>query len=443
MHKIGIVLLIAASCPAALVADDWPQWRGPLRDGVWREDGIVDRLPTELTVKWRTPVGEGYAGPAIAGGRVYINDRQLGTGQKNPDNPFARDEVDGTERLLCLDAETGETVWEHSYPCNYTISYPYGPRTTPTIHEGKVYSVGAMGDLFCLEASTGKVLWSKNYVKDFGTTINTWGMSAAPLIDGDNVILLTGGKPNACVVALNKDTGEEIWRALEAEDPGYAPPMMYEAGGARQLIIWTPDGLFSLNPKTGEVYWQQQFPLKAGLSIPTPIFDEQRKLLFVTAFYNGPMMMQLSPDSPTAQLLWKGKSDSEIRTDGLHAIMCTPVFNDGYIYGVGSYGQLRCLNAVTGERIWETVQPTGRGRWWNAFLIPHKDRYFIANEQGDLIIAHLSPQGYEETSRAKLIEPTNRAVPRRMVVWSHPAFANRCVYARNDKEILCVDLSAK
>jgi outer membrane protein assembly factor BamB len=219
--------------------------------------------------------------------------------------------------------------------------------------------------------------------------------------------------------------------------------MIYEAGGVRQLIIWNPVGLYSLNPKDGSIYWQQNFTLKAGLSIPTPIFDSERNLLFVTAFYNGPLMMQLSSNSPTAHLLWKGKSESEIQTDGLHAIMCTPVFDDGYLYGVCSYGQLRCLNAVTGERVWDTLQATGRGRWWNAFLTPHEDRYFIVNEQGDLIIARLSPKGYQETSRAKLIEPTNRAVPRRTVVWSHPAFANRSIYARSDKEILCVDLSAE
>lgn len=441
---IWALACILATCRHGIVtATDWPQWRGPDRDGIWRESGIVDKLPTELKVKWRTPVGEGYAGPAIADGRVYVTDRQISSGEKNPDNPFAREAVGGTERVVCLDEQTGKVVWEHVYPAKYTISYPYGPRATPTVHQGKVYSVGAMGDFFCLDAKSGKVLWSKNFVRDFGTTINTWGMSGAPLIEGDMVILLTGGKPNACVVALNKDTGEEIWRSLEADDPGYAPPMIIEAGGARQLIIWNPVGLYSLDPKDGSIYWQQPFPLKAGLSIPTPIFDKERNLLFVTAFYNGPLMMQLSSNSPTAQVLWKGKSDSEIKTDGLHAIMCTPCFDNGYIYGVCSYGQLRCLNAITGERIWESYDATGRGRWWNAFLIPHEDRYLLANEQGDLITAKLSPEGYQEISRAKLIEPTNRAVPRRMVVWSHPAFANRCVFARNDKEIVCVDLSAE
>ncbi len=160
----------------------------------------------------------------------------------------------------------------------------------------------------------------------------------------------------------------------------------------------------------------------------------------MTTFYNGPLMMRMDRGTPTAKLLWKGKSQSEKKTDGLHAIMCTPFIDKGHIYGVGSYGQLRCLEAKSGRRIWETLKATGQGRWWNAFLVQHGDRTFIINEQGELIIARLSPKGYKEISRAQLIEPTAK-IKRRMTVWTHPAFANKSVYMRNDKEIVCVDLS--
>lgn len=435
---VFLSVLIASACQA----EDWPQWRGARRDGVWRESGIVETLPEKIPHVWKTPIGAGYAGPAVAGGRVYVTDRFLGQGQANPENPFSKDAVGGSERIVCLEEKTGKVLWTHEYPCRYTISYPAGPRATPTIHEGKVYSVGAMGDFFCLDAESGKVLWSKNYPRDFGTEINTWGMSAAPLIDGQNVILLVGGKNDSGVVALNKDTGAEVWRALEFADPGYAAPMIFQAGGARQLIVWNPDSLASLDPATGKTYWLEPFPLKAGLSIPTPIYDPQSRRLFVTAFYNGPLMMKLADDSPTASVLWKGKSNSEIKTDGLHAIMCTPCFQGDYLYGVCSYGQLRCLDATTGKRMWETFQATGEGRWWNAFILRHEDRYVLANEQGDLIFARFSPKGYEEISRGFLIEPTNKAL-RRKIVWSHPAFANRRVYARNDKEIVCADLAEK
>lgn len=421
-------------------ADDWPQWRGMHRDGEWREEGIVEQLPAKLNFKWKKKIGAGYSGPAVADGKVFVTDRQLGKDQQNPDDPFSKAPVGGSERILCLDAKTGDILWKHEYPCQYTISYPAGPRATPTIHEGKVYSVGAMGNFFCLDAKTGNILWSKDYVKDFGTEINTWGMSSAPLVDGENVILITGGSEDRNVVALNKETGEMVWHALNASDPGYTAPVIFEAGGVRQLIVWDPVALYSLDPATGKTYWKQDFPVKFGMTIPTPIFDPTKNLLFVTAFYDGPMMMKLAKDKPTAEVSWKGKSTSEIKTDGLHAVMCTPVFQGGYIYGVCSYGQLRCLEEETGKRVWETFGATGEGRWWNAFITRHQDRYFINNEQGDLIVAKLSPEGYKEESRAFLIAPTNRAA-RREIVWSHPAYANKCVYARNDEEIVCADLS--
>lgn len=216
--------------------------------------------------------------------------------------------------------------------------------------------------------------------------------------------------------------------------------MIFTAGGTRQLIVWCPDAVHSLDPETGKPHWHEPFRLNAGMSIANPINEGDK--LFVTAFYNGPMMLKLAGDQPKASILWRGKSNSEMETDGLHAVMCTPAFKDGHLFGVCSYGQLRCLNAQSGKRVWESSIPTGKGRWWNAFLVRHQDRFFICNEQGELIIANLSPKGYEEISRAFLIAPTNRANNRK-VVWSHPAFANRRIYARNDEAIVCVDLSAQ
>jgi outer membrane protein assembly factor BamB len=316
----------------------------------------------------------------------------------------------------------------------------------------KVYTLGAMGDLVCLEAATGKKVWTRNFVRDYHAPVPGWGFAASPLLDGDHLICLVGGEGSA-VVAFDRDTGAERWRALTVEyaEVGYCPPVIYRAGGRRQLIIWHPEAVNALDPETGKMYWSQPFRVRANLTIPTPRLAGNR--LFVTSFYDGSLMLQLDEDRPGARVLWpsRGRGETPGATDKLHSIMCTPFIKGGYIYGVCSYGELRCLRVDTGRRIWSTLRATCRGsepqRWANAFLVAvpgarQDDRFFLFNEQGDLILARLTPQGYDEIDRAHILEPTGRAMQRR-VVWSHPAFANRSMYARNDKEIVCVDLAAR
>jgi outer membrane protein assembly factor BamB len=420
-------------------ADDWPQWGGPQRDLVWRESGIVDTLPAgELPRVWSQPLGDGYAGPAVADGRVFVTDRLLDAGEH------------GQERVLCLDADTGAVLWKHAYDCLYTVSYPHGPRATPVIDGERVYTIGAMGHMFCFNASDGEILWSKHFPSDFGTELPTWGMAASPLVHGEQLITLVGG-PQALVVSFNKETGEELWRALDDKDVGYCPPVLFDFDGTEQLIVWHPSAVSSVNPQTGKVLWEVPFTSQSGLTIATPRRVGNR--LFVTTFYNGPLMLEVLPEGRGAEVVWRGKSDSEINTDGLHAIMCTPIFDGTHIYGVGSYGQLRCLDAATGERLWETRAATGEARWWNAFLVPHlpdggdvepgPHRVFLHNEQGELILATLTPEGYEEIARSQLVAPTRHLSRNRYIVWSHPAFAMKSVFARNDKEIVRVDLSRK
>jgi outer membrane protein assembly factor BamB len=444
-RRRSILSGLAGSCLALVTAsaDDWPQWLGPQRDAVWRETGIVEQFPAGgPPVRWRTPIGGGYAGPAVAKGRVYVMDRQLSKGANNPADPFSRGQIPGTERVLCLDEMTGRILWKHEYDCPYTVSYAAGPRTTAVVAEGKVWTLGTEGHLFCLDASDGKVLWSHVFTKEYGIPTPVWGFAGHPLLEGKKLICLAGGE-GSVAVAFDKETGKELWRSLAARQPGYAPPMIFEAGGKRQLILWHPESVNSLNPETGELYWSVPFKVKEGLTIATP-----RKLgdrLFLTAFYDGSLMLRLDADKPGATPLWKSRKASERDTDELHAIMCTPFLEDGCIYGVCSYGQLRCLQADTGERVWETFKATTGGepvRWANAFIVKNGGRFFLFNEKGDLIIARLSRQGYEEVSRAHLLEPTGTAAGR-AVVWSHPAFANRCVFARNDREIICVSLAAE
>ena len=431
-------------------AEDWPQWLGPRRDGVYREPVVVDKVPAGgLPLRWRVPVGAGYSGPAVAGGRVYLTDRQLKPGAANPGNPFDRQAVPGVERVLCLSEKDGSVLWKDEYDVPYTVSYAAGPRATPTVASGKVYTVGAEGHLRCYDAQSGKALWKKSLKLSEDAPTPIWGFSAAPLVDGDKLICLADGL-NAVVVAFNKDTGEVLWKSLKAREPGYAPPVIYEHGGRRQLVIWHPQALAALDPATGKQLWSHALEAENGLTIAMPRLDGDR--LFVSSNYEGSRMLRLDPADPTkVTLAWKrgGKGRDE-ENETLYALMCTPFLGAGHVYGVNRDGALMCINNRDGKVVWKTYEPTTGEpmRWGNGFLIRDGDpkgeggseAFYIFNEKGDLIRAMLHPTGYKEVWRAHLIEPTNRDA-QRPVVWSYPAFANRCVFVRNDKEVACFSLA--
>jgi outer membrane protein assembly factor BamB len=428
-------LLAAALAPLpGARGDDWPQWMGTNRDGVWRETGIVEKLPAKLKPRWSVPLGGGYAGPAVAKGRVYVLDRVLAPGAKDPDNPFNRTNSKGKERVLCLDAKSGKQLWKHEYDCTYTISYPAGPRATPTVHGGKVYTLGAEGNLFCLDAVKGTVLWKHDLKKEYKVDAPMGGFAAHPLVEGDKVICMVGGE-GSTVVAFDKDSGKEKWKALSAGEPGYCPPSIVEAGGKRQLIVWHAESINSLNPNDGKVYWTQEIKASFGMAIAAP--RRMGDYLFATSYRGHALMLELGRDKPTAKLLWKAG-----RNTGLYSCHATPFLEGGYIYGVCSMGEYRCVRAKDGKRMWESLKPVGgeKANWGTVFQVKNGERFFLFNELGELIIARLSPEGYTEVSRSKLLAPTGRAGGR-SVVWMHPAFANKCVYARNDKEIVCVSLA--
>jgi outer membrane protein assembly factor BamB len=445
LGSAAVMLGVILSGPRA-AADDWPQWLGPERDGIWRETGIIQKFPAAgPAVRWRVPIGGGYTGPAVADGRVFVMDRQVAGGAANPRNAFDRSRIPGNERVLCLNEKDGAILWKHEYDCPYAISYAAGPRATPLVSGGKVYTLGAEGNLLCLDATDGKVIWSRDFKRDFGVNTPTWGFAGHPLLDGRKLICLVGGE-GSVAVAFDKDSGKEIWRALTAREPGYCPPTIITAGGTRQLIIWHPEAVNSLDPETGRLLWSHPWQVRSGLCIATPRLAGD--LLLLSSFYTSSKCFRLDASEPKAAIAWEGRSISERNTDTLHSLMSTPFIEGDYIFGICSYGQLRCLKLATGERVWESLEATGStgdpgrqtNRWKNAFIIKNGGRFFLANESGDLIIAKLTPAGYEEISRAHLLEPTNTD-PRRAVVWSHPAFANRCVFMRNDREVICASLA--
>ena len=433
----GVAIVVGSAGIAA--AEDWPEFRGAGRRGVWLESGIVETFPAEgLKALWRTPVKRGYAGPAVAEGRVFVTDYEPTQGMR------------GIERAMALDEATGEVLWVQEWDADYAgIQWEIGPGATPTVDDNRVYVLGRTGVLSALDTETGEILWRKSYSEDYGVDRMRWGFdwgfASAPLVDDERIICFVGGSPDARVVAFDKMTGEEIWRSLPSEaDLGVAQPIIIEAGGARQLIVWDPEEVASLDPLTGDVYWRQPYVVGGAMTVAVPV--QVGSQLFFSTFYDGPMMLTLNQDRPEATIAWKGSSNSEIRTEGLHAVLATPIIDGGYIYGICSYGQLRCLDASTGERIWETQEATvERRRWVSGFMVKNGNRIFLNNDRGELVIARLHPTGYEEVSRTALITPTSPPGNRRElrnVSWVHPAYANQHIYMRNDEEIVAFSLAA-
>jgi outer membrane protein assembly factor BamB len=411
--------------------EDWPEWRGRGRTGVWRETGILKTFPRDgLRFRWRSPLNGGYAGPAVAGGRVFVTDfRKIAATQ-------------GIERIVAIEESTGKPLWSQEWAADYRgLDYAGGPRATPTVDDGRVYALGAMGALKSLDARTGRVLWERDYVRDFGAEVPAWGMTSAPIVDGDRLIAVTAGKPEGKVIAFDKRTGREIWRALSSVDsePGYSQPILIEAGGRRQLIVWHATAISSLDPVTGRILWEHPFRVTMNTPIATPAYHAP--YLLVSGFFNGARLLRL--DSLGAELVWKPQVESETRGDTLHSLMNSPVIDKGYIYGICAHGQLRCLRLDTGARVWESQAVTvEQRRNASAFVVRHGDRYFINNDRGELIIARFSSEGYREDSRTELIKPTSPGGRRERgaVNWSHPAYANGHIFARNDEEIVCASL---
>lgn len=443
-----LFLLLCGWCvsllTAPLSADDWPQWRGPQRDNIWRETGILDRFPEGgPEVLWRKPVAGGYAGVAVADGRIFLTDfvkepleARGGEESKKEENIDAGNiTAKGIERVHCLDEATGKTIWTHEYPVTYYIAYPAGPRCTPTVEDDRVYTLGAEGNLYCFRVTDGKILWSRNFKEDFKTKTATWGYASHPLIDGDKLICVVGTDV-AHAAAFDKFTGKELWRTGKAPQQGYCPPVIYEMGGRRQLILMKPDGMYGADPETGKIFWEAPYEASFGSIIMTPVQIDD--YLYVGGFKEKNLLLKMAKDKPEVEVLWRDKA-----RHGIAAVNVQPFLADGLLYGFDERGDLRAIEFPSGEIRWSSPGPfPGRRRTSaTAFLNRNEDRFWMFAETGDLIIAQISPEGYEELDRVHLIKPTNFAYGRE-VVWCPPAFANKKMFVRNDEELICVNLSA-
>jgi outer membrane protein assembly factor BamB len=421
-RKFTAVLTLPLLLLSALRADDWPQWRGPNRDGVCRETGLLESFPADgLKVRWRARAGWGFSSPVIARGRVYLADSEVV-------KPQAK------ERVHCFDETTGKALWTHVYDVAYEDwafdpKQEIGPVATPIVHAGKLYTVGRLGHLFCLDASKGDVLWQRNLEKDYQVAFAPGAPS--PLIDGDFLMLFIGGKPGACVVALDKDTGREIWKALD-ESLTFSSPIVISSGGKRQLIVWTQESVTSLDPATGKTFWRQPLRTSNEYAVSTPVFCNDRLLV-------GGLMFQLDADKPAAQVLWP---ESKAPSRRIFSHTSTALFQDDHVFSAKSSGELVCVKASTGKQVWETPKVTDLKNGASIHLTANGDTVFLYTDKGELIRARLTAEGYEEISRVALLEPT-MPFGGRKVAWPPPAYANRHVFVRNGNELICASLAAK
>jgi outer membrane protein assembly factor BamB len=433
--KARLLALAACFLPSLALADNWPHWMGPKRDNVWYETGILEKFPQDGPKKlWSFPVAGGYSGPSVVDGKVYITDYVKQKGETDEGN-FERKPTSGLERVFCVDAKTGKEVWKYEYPVNYTISYPAGPRCTPVVDGGFVYTLGSEGHLACLNIADGKKVWAKELKDEYKTKSALWGYAAHPLIDGDKIITLAGGE-GSHVVALNKKTGAEIWKSQSQEEQGYVPPSIIEVGGKRQLLIGGPKALRALNPDTGERIWTTPYEARNGSIIMTPI--RIGDYLFIGGYDTKNLLLKLDATKPEVEVLWKDNP-----TLGMHPVNVQPFAIDNIIYGMDGGGEMMAFEVPSGKRLWTSQAILADGKklgTGTAFLVKNGDRFICFNELGEIVICKLDAKSYTEIDRKKVLEPTDTAFGRK-VVWSMPAYADKKMFLRNGKEMICIDMA--
>ncbi len=388
-NKAIIILgLIALVFCGDVSAQDWPGWRGPNRDGVVASFTAPKTWPENLKLKWKTPVGEGHSSPVVAGNRVYIQARQ------------------GEEEIVsAIDLNTGKTVWSERYAVSYVmnpaaVSHGKGPKSTPVISGGKLYTLSINGVLSSFDAQTGKLRWRKEFSKDFKVTSPLYGTAMSPLVVDNLVIAHVGGSEGGMLAAFNADTGEVKW-SWKGDGPGYASPILVDIGGARQIVTQSEKNLIAVSAATGELLWQMPFTTEYDQNIVTPVV--YKDTLIFSGIDKG--ILALKPVKRDA----KWQAVQVWHNPQVSIYMNSPVVVGDHLYGLSHKrkGQLFGINARTGATVWTTEGREGD----NAALLAAGDLLFVLTDDAELTVARRG---------AKAFEPLKKYSVAQSPTWAHP-----------------------
>ncbi len=415
--------LEAASLPAAsgIEAEDWPQWRGPLRDGISRAKGLLKDWPAAgPPVAWRQSIKGGYSSVAVAGGLLYVTDR------------------DGTqERVLCLEAATGKELWVHRYEADYRKlsggnSYGAGPRATPTVADGRVYTVGATGIFLCLEArpvgGQPTVFWQHDLLAEFDARLPNWGVACSPLVEGNLVCVQPGGDKGS-VAAFDRISGERVWTAL-SDVSGYSSPVAVTAAGVRQIICFTGKRVAGLRAGDGQLLWDFAWSTPYDCNVATPIIADD--YVFISSDYSsGCALLQLSPDGQGVQ----AKRVFVRRNKLMRNQFSTSVLVDGHLYGFdvsghGGQGALKCVDLRTFEEKWAARDLRDKG-----CLLYAGGQLLVLTEGGELALVDATPEAFHKKAQVRVLDGSD--------CWAAPALAAGRLYLRSNRELVCLDLRSK
>ncbi|HEV3118742.1 MAG TPA: PQQ-binding-like beta-propeller repeat protein [Gemmataceae bacterium] len=415
--KTRTLLLVAGFlCALASPAADWPQWRGPDRNDVSKETGLLKSWPEGgPKLLWTNEdAGIGYSGPAIVGDRLYT----MG----------ARDDK---EYVYALDTGTGKQIWSTEIGPLLENGYGSGPRGTPTVDGAVLYALSGKGNLVCVSTADGLKQWSKNLPDDFGGGIPHWGYAESPLVDGEKIICTPGGG-NGSIVALNKKTGDKIWQSSDLTDPaGYSSIMSDEVGGIRQYVQVTMKGVAGVAATDGKLLWHFLQPAYRTAVIPSPIIDSN--FVYATAGYGaGCNLLKLTPDG------MNGVKEEEVygnkNMDNKHGGV---VLVDGHLYGWTDHGNAWiCQDFKTGEVVWQSKK-LGRG----SITYADGQLYCYSEKKGTCVLIDASPKGWNEKGRFNIPQETSLRSPSGGI-WTHPVVANGRLYLRDQELLFCFDVKA-